>query len=112
MRVQNEGTGKSSWWMLNPEALPVNGHTRRSSGGGSNMNTNGSSVNSGNNLCSTNSNILSANGGKNSRRRANTLDSTMSRTIDKRARGTNVKAVGNRRRGESGSAACRISSNG
>ena len=56
--------------------------------------------------------LPNGNGGKNSRRRANTLDSTMSRTIDKRARGTNVKAVGNRRRGESGNAACRISSNG
>lgn len=22
MRVQNEGTGKSSWWMLNPDAKP------------------------------------------------------------------------------------------
>ena len=98
--------------MINPEALPVNGHTRRSSGGGNNISSNGSSTNSGNNLCSNNSSILNANGGKNSRRRANTLDSTMSRTIDKRARGTNVKAVGNRRRGESGNAACRISSNG
>jgi hypothetical protein len=25
MRVQNEGTGKSSWWMLNPDAKPGNG---------------------------------------------------------------------------------------
>ena len=24
MRVQNEGTGKSSWWMLNPDAKPGN----------------------------------------------------------------------------------------
>lgn len=22
MRVQNEGTGKSSWWQINPEAKP------------------------------------------------------------------------------------------
>lgn len=22
MRVQNEGTGKSSWWMINPDAKP------------------------------------------------------------------------------------------
>lgn len=24
VRVQNEGTGKSSWWMLNPDAKPGN----------------------------------------------------------------------------------------
>lgn len=29
MRVQNEGNGKSSWWMLNPEAKPGKGTTRR-----------------------------------------------------------------------------------
>ena len=58
-------------------------------------------------MCSNNSGILNSNGGKSSRRRAYTLDSTR---VDKRARGTNVKAVGNRRRGESGNAVCRISS--
>ena len=92
--------------MLNPEALPVNGQTRRSSGSG-NMGGNGSPVNSGSNMCSNNSGILNSNGGKSSRRRAYTLDSTR---VDKRARGTNVKAVGNRRRGESGNGVCRISS--
>ncbi|EDW42238.1 GM24148 [Drosophila sechellia] len=29
MRVQNEGTGKSSWWMLNPEAKPGKSVRRR-----------------------------------------------------------------------------------
>ena len=108
VRVQNEGTGKSSWWTINPDALPVNSHTRRSSGGGSG---NGSSASTTPNLCGPTLSILSGNGGKNSRRRANTLDSTIPRTIDKRARGTNTKP-GNRRRGDSGNAVCRISSNG
>ena len=93
--------------MLNPEALPVNGQTRRSSGGGCSMGGNGSPTNSGTNMSNNNSGILSSNGGKSSRRRAYTLDSTR---VDKRARGTNVKAVGNRRRGESGNGVCRISS--
>ena len=93
--------------MLNPEALPVNGQARRSSGGCGNVGGNGSPGNSGSNLCTSNSGILNSNGGKSSRRRAYTLDSTR---VDKRARGTNVKAVGNRRRGESGNAVCRISS--
>ena len=111
MRVQNEGTGKSSWWMLNPEAVPVNGHTRRSSGGAGNSSSNGSSSSAGNQVCGSTSGMLNGNGVKNSRRRANTLDSTISRTIDKRARGANVKA-GTRRRGDSGNGVCRISSNG
>jgi forkhead box protein O3 len=29
MRVQNEGTGKSSWWMLNPDAKPGKSVRRR-----------------------------------------------------------------------------------
>lgn len=29
MRVQNEGTGKSSWWMLNPDAKPGKSTRRR-----------------------------------------------------------------------------------
>ena len=29
MRVQNEGTGKSSWWVLNPEAKPGKSQRRR-----------------------------------------------------------------------------------
>lgn len=29
MRVQNEGTGKSSWWMINPEAKPGKSARRR-----------------------------------------------------------------------------------
>jgi forkhead box protein O3 len=29
MRVQNEGTGKSSWWMLNPDAKPGKSARRR-----------------------------------------------------------------------------------
>ena len=29
MRVQNEGTGKSSWWVLNPEAKPGKSPRRR-----------------------------------------------------------------------------------
>lgn len=29
MRVQNEGTGKSSWWMLNPDAKPGKAARRR-----------------------------------------------------------------------------------
>jgi forkhead box protein O3 len=29
MRVQNEGTGKSSWWMINPEAKPGKAARRR-----------------------------------------------------------------------------------
>lgn len=29
MRVQNEGTGKSSWWMLNPDAKPGGKTSRR-----------------------------------------------------------------------------------
>ena len=29
MRVQNEGTGKSSWWMLNPDAKPGGKSSRR-----------------------------------------------------------------------------------
>ena len=93
--------------MLNPEALPVNGQTRRSSGGGCNMGGNGSPVNSGSNLSNNSTGILNSNGGKSNRRRAYTLDSTR---VDKRARGTNVKAVGNRRRGESGNTVCRMSS--
>ena len=31
MRVQNEGTGKSSWWMLNPDAKPGKSSRRRAS---------------------------------------------------------------------------------
>ena len=71
------------------------------------MGGNGSPANPGTNISNNNTGILSNNGGKNSRRRAYTLDSTR---VDKRARGTNVKAVGNRRRGESGNGVCRISS--
>ena len=29
MRVQNEGTGKSSWWMVNPDAKPGKSVRRR-----------------------------------------------------------------------------------
>nr|XP_022912432.1 forkhead box protein O-like [Onthophagus taurus] len=29
MRVQNEGTGKSSWWMINPDAKPGKSVRRR-----------------------------------------------------------------------------------
>jgi forkhead box protein O3 len=29
MRVQNEGTGKSSWWMINPDAKPGKAARRR-----------------------------------------------------------------------------------
>ena len=29
MRVQNEGTGKSSWWMINPDAKPGKSARRR-----------------------------------------------------------------------------------
>lgn len=29
MRVQNEGTGKSSWWMINPDAKPGKSSRRR-----------------------------------------------------------------------------------
>lgn len=29
MRVQNEGTGKSSWWVLNPDAKPGKSTRRR-----------------------------------------------------------------------------------
>lgn len=29
IRVQNEGTGKSSWWMLNPDAKPGKSVRRR-----------------------------------------------------------------------------------
>ena len=37
MRMQNEGTGKSSWWVLNPEAKPGKSTRRRANtleGGG------------------------------------------------------------------------------
>lgn len=29
MRVQNEGAGKSSWWVINPEAKPGRNPRRR-----------------------------------------------------------------------------------
>ena len=113
--MQNEGTGKSSWWMLNPEALPISSHTRRSSGGACTINGNGGATSTGGSLCnSTAPSLLNNvnNGVKQSnRRRANTLDSTIPRTIDKRARAANVK-TGNRRRGDSGNNVCRLSSNG
>ena len=111
VRVQNEGTGKSSWWMLNPEAMPASGHTRRSSGSGSSGRS-GSPSSIANQICgATNSGSSNVNGIKNSRRRAQTLDCNLSRAIDKRARGANVKGGGRRRR-DSGGAISRISSNG
>ena len=112
--MQNEGTGKSSWWMLNPDALPITGHTRRNSGG-----TGGGGGSCGGGLAplhregGPNSGLLKgSDGSRGGRRRANTLDPTISRPNDKQARRIGGK-VGGRKRGDSGSGpAGRLHTNG
>ena len=68
VRVQNEGTGKSSWWMLNPDtsnAATTNASASSASSGGGQSNKHGSG---------SKSHLHQHGTGAIGRRRANTLD--------------------------------------